>query len=176
MNTIRIGGGLIATLFALLLPVTGSGSVGVEYDKQADFSRYRTYAWTDGAVAPNERMQLRLQQAIERELDSQGLRKVDGTADLYILTHTATGTDTVINVDELGYSGYYWRQWAGEYPPTTSRYYVPVGTVMVEIFDKDSKERVWLGFAIEYFRGTPQKLDQLLDKVARKMFRYFPAR
>jgi hypothetical protein len=176
MKTAKIARGVAAALVALLLPAISWASVGVEYDKQIDFSRYRTYAWADGAVAPNERMQTHLQDAIERELDAQGLRKVDGTADLYILTHTATGIDTVVDVNELGYSGYYWRQWMGEYPPTTRTSYLPVGTVIVEIFDKDSKERVWLGFAVEYFRGRPQKIDQLLDKVAKRMFRDFPAR
>ena len=62
----------------------------------------------------------------------------------------------------------------GEYPPTTRTSYLPVGTVMVQMFDKRSKKRVWLGFAVEYFRGKPQKIDQLLDKVAKKMFRHFP--
>ncbi len=176
MNTAKIARGAAVALIALLLAAPLSANVGVEYDKQIDFSRYRTYAWAEGAVAPNERMQTHLQDAIDRELDAQGLRKVDGTADLYILTHTATGIDPVVDVNELGYSGFYWREWMGEYPPTTRSSYLPVGTVIVEIFDKDSKERVWLGFAVEYFRGKPQKLDQLLDKVAKKMFRHFPAR
>lgn len=176
MNTAKIVRGAAVALIALLLVAPLSANVGVEYDKQIDFSRYRTYAWAEGAVAPNERMKTHLQDAIDRELDAQGLRKVEGTADLYVLTHTATGIGTVVDVNELGYSGYYWRQWMGEYPPTTRSSYLPVGTVIVEIFDKNSKERVWLGFAVEYFRGKPQKLDQLLDKVAKKMFRHFPAR
>ena len=176
MKTAKIARGLAAASITLLLALPAAASVGVEYDKQLDFSRYRTYAWAEGAVAPNERMQTQLQGAIERELDAQGLQRVDGTADLYILTHTATGIDPVVDVNELGYSGFYWRQWMGEYPPTTPTSYLPVGTVVVEIFEKDKKERVWMGFAVEYFRGKPQKIDQLLEKVAKKMFRYFPAR
>ena len=175
MKTAKIAHGLSAACVALLLVVPASASVGVEYDKQVDFSRYRTYAWAAGAVAPNQRMLTQLQDAIGRELDAQGLRKVEGPADLYILTHTATGIGRVIGVNELGYSGYYWRQSGGEYPSTTPSCYLPVGTVMVEIFDRQ-EERVWLGFAVEYFRGKPQKVDQLLDKVAKKMFRDFPAR
>ena len=176
MKTAKIARGLSAACVVLLLALPASASVGVQYDKKLDFSRYRTYAWAEGAVAPDERIQTQLQSAIERELDAQGLRKVDGPADLYILTHTATGIDKVVDVNELGYSGYYWRQWMGEYPPTTRTSYLPVGTVMVQIFDKRSKECVWLGFAVEYFRGKPQKIDQLLDKVAKKMFQHFPAR
>ena len=175
METAKIARGLGAAVGVLLLVTTASASVGVEYDKQVDFSRYQTYAWADGTVAPNERMRTQLQGAIERELEAQGLRKVEGTADLYVLTHTATGINRVIDVDELGYSGFYWREWMGEYPPTTRTSYLPVGTVVVEIFDKDSRERVWFGFAVEYFRGKPHKIDRLLDKVAKKMFRYFPA-
>jgi hypothetical protein len=174
MKTAKIARSLPAAWVTLLLALPAAAGVGIEYDKQADFSRYRTYAWAEGTIAPNERMQTQLQSAIERELDAQGLRKVDGPADLYILTHTATGIDRVIDVNELGYSGYYWRQWMGEYPPTTRTSYLPVGTVMVQMFDKRSKKRVWLGFAVEYFRGKPQKIDQLLDKVAKKMFRHFP--
>lgn len=176
MKTAKIARGLTAAWITVLLTLPASASVGIQYDEQVDFSRYRTYAWAEGAVAPNKRMQTQLQGAIERELNAQGLNKVDGTADLYILTHTATGIDPVVDVNELGYSGFYWREWMGEYPPTTRTSYLPVGTVMVEIFDKRSKERVWLGFAVEYFRGKPQKIDRLLDKVAKKMFRHFPAR
>lgn len=174
MKTAKIARSLTAAWVTLLLALPAAASVGIEYDKQADFSRYRTYTWAEGTIAPNERMRTQLQSAIERELGAQGLRKVDGPADLYILTHTVTGIGKVIDVNELGYSGYYWRQWMGEYPPTTRTSYLPVGTVIVQIFDKRSKERVWLGFAVEYFRGKPQKIDQLLDKVAKKMFRHFP--
>jgi hypothetical protein len=175
MKIAKLARGLSTACVALLLVLPASASVGVEYDKQVDFSRYRTYAWAEGAVAPNQRMLTQLQSAIERELDAQGLRKVDGPADLYILAHTATGIGRVIDVNELGYSGYYWRQSGGEYPPTTPSSYLPVGTVMVEIFNRQ-KERVWLGFAVEYFRSKVQKVDRLLDKVAKKMFRDFPAR
>ena len=56
MKTAKIAcgrGALGAAVGALLVAASASASVGVEYDKQVDFSRYRTYTWADGTVAPN---------------------------------------------------------------------------------------------------------------------------
>ncbi len=80
----------------------------------------------------------------------------------------------MVNLDELGYSGFYWRRWEGVYPPTTQVYYLPVGTVTINLLDAESKERVWRGFAIEYLRGKPARTDRVVDSVMRKIFKRFP--
>lgn len=149
-------------------------SVGVHYDKRTDFGQYKTYAWAEGVPAPDLGMRARLQEAVERELAAQGLRKTGNVPDVYVTTHMATWQQRVINVDELGYSGFYWRRWEGSYPPTTQVYYLPIGTVTIELRDGASRERIWRGFAIDYLRGKAERTYKRVDTVTRKMFKRFP--
>lgn len=129
MNSVKAAFRLFTGLLGLALSYASMASVGVEYDKRTDFREYKTYAWAKGVPAPDPCMQARLQEAVERELASQGLRKTDSAPDVYVTTHTATWRQRVINVNELGYSGFYWRRWSGWYPPTTHVYYLPTSTV-----------------------------------------------
>ncbi len=164
----------VAALLGLVFSCSGMASVGVDYDKRTDFRRYKTYAWAKGVSAPDPQMQTRLQDAVEQELASRGLRKTGNLPDVYVTTHTTTWRQPVVNLDELGYSGFYWRRWEGVYPPTTQVYYLPVGTVTINLLDAESKERVWRGFAIEYLRGKPARTDRVVDSVMRKIFKRFP--
>lgn len=174
MNAAKATLRLVAGLLGLMLSCSGMAGVGVEYDKRTDFRQYETYAWTKGVPAPNSRMQASLQDAVERELAAQGLRKTGNVPDIYVTTHTATWRQRVVNVNELGYSGFYWRRAGGLYPPTTQVYYLPIGTVTVDLLDGHSRKRVWRGYAIDYLRGKPAHTDKLVDTLTKKMFKRFP--
>ncbi|MDX1489613.1 MAG: DUF4136 domain-containing protein [Acidiferrobacterales bacterium] len=174
MNITKAASRLIAGVFGLALSCVAMASVGVEYDKRTNFRHYKTYAWAKGAPAPDPQMQATLRDAVERELAAQGLRKTGNLPDVYVTTYIATWRQRVINVNELGYSGFYWRRWEGLYPPTTQVYYLPVGTVTIELLDGASRERIWRGFAIDYLRGRAERTYERVDTVTRKMFKRFP--
>lgn len=174
MNVTRATLRLSAGVFGSVLACAAMASVGVEYDKRTDFSQYKTYAWAKGVPAPDPRMQARLRDAVERELAAQGLRKTGNVPDVYVTTHTATWRQRVINVNELGYSGFYWRRSEGSYPSAVQVYYLPIDTVTIDLLDGESKERVWRAFAIDYLRGEPARTDKLVDSVTRKIFKRFP--
>jgi hypothetical protein len=174
MNIAKATSRLIAGVFGSVFACAGMASVGVEYDKRTDFGQYKTFAWAKGVPAPDPQMQARLQEAVDRELAAQGLRKTGNVPDVYVTTHMATWRQRVINVNELGYPGFYWRRWEGSYPPTTQVYYLPVGTVTIDLLDAESKERLWRGFAIDYLRGKAEKTYKRVDTVTRKMFKRFP--
>lgn len=174
MNVTRVTLRLSAGVFGSVLACAAMASVGVEYDKGTDFGQYKTYSWAKDVPAPDPRMQARLREAVERELAAQGLRKTGNVPDVYVTAHTTTWRQPVINVHELGYSGFYWHRWSGLYPPTTQVYYLPVGTVTIDLLDGESKERVWRAFAIGYLRGEPARTDKLVDSVTRKIFKRFP--
>lgn len=174
MNTAKAALRLLTALLGLMLACAAMASVGVEYDEGADFGQYKTFAWAKGMPAPDPGIQARLREAVERELAAQGLRKTAKVPDVYVTTRTTTWRQPLIFVNELGYSGFYWRRWERLYSPTKQRYYLPIGTVTIDLLDGESKQRVWRGFAIEYLRGKPARTDKLVDRVTRKIFKRFP--
>ena len=174
MKTTYVGSSLIVFLFVLSSLTPVRASVGVEYDKRDDFSKYKTYAWRQGTPTPDPLMQQQIQSAVERELESKGLTQVDHTPDLYVVTHTSTGLERRVDVNELGYSGFLWRRRGDRYPPTTQIYYIPTGTLRVDVLDSVSWKPVWQGLRIEYLRNSSEKNAKRIEKTVRKIFKKFP--
>jgi hypothetical protein len=53
---------------------------------------------------------------------------------------------------------------------------VPVGTLVLDIYDSGSHHLVWRGMAHDTLSDKPEKNAQKLDKAVDKMFRKFPPR
>ena len=60
--------------------------VELDYDKEVDFSAFKTYSWKDPAAAAKDpQMHTRIIWYVERELEKKGLRKApDGQGDLFV--------------------------------------------------------------------------------------------
>ena len=81
-----------ATLFLLLAATACAQKIQTGYDKSADFSQYKTYAWIPRATpATNPAMAAIIDQNIEYELNQKGLHKVDGNADLLVQSYGGAG-------------------------------------------------------------------------------------
>ncbi len=173
MKTSKLRASLIIFLLTFSASTFGLSSVGVEYDKRDDFSKYKTYAWRQGTPAPDPEMQHQIQNAIEHQLESKGLTKAESGPDLYVITHTLTEVERRIDVNQLGYSGFLWRRRGGWYPPTTRVYYIPLGTFRVDLVDRVSSKLVWRGLAIEYLSDDREKNRKRINKTARKIFKKF---
>lgn len=174
METKYVGSSLVVFLFVLfsLTPVTAN--VGVEYDKDGDFSKYETYAWWQGTPAPDSLRQQQIRNAIKRELESKGLTQVDHMPDLYVVTHTSTRLERRFDVNELGYSGFFWRLRGDYYPPTTQIYYVPTRPLRVDVLDRVSGKSVWRGFGVEYVPKSSEKNAKRIEETVKKIFKKFP--
>src|ERR1700757_1432334 len=80
------------SLFSLLFLLLGAGSplaqdVRYNFDKQADFTKFKTYKFValKDAAPLNDLVDKQIKSAIESQLSQKGLTKVDGDdADLYI--------------------------------------------------------------------------------------------
>src|SRR5438105_8750006 len=79
MHAARIRG----TLFIILsLCSAVAAKVTVDWDKQASFTGYKTYAWQKGTPAKNPLMDQRIVDAIDKQLSSlKGLQKVESEKD-----------------------------------------------------------------------------------------------
>jgi hypothetical protein len=138
-----------ATLFLLPGASAWAQKIKTGYDKSADFSQYKTYAWIPRATpATNRVLAAIIDHDIEYELNEKGLRKVDGNADLLVQSYGGSGEVVGGYAAEPGYTGTggyampSTTMWGGTLPATP----VPQimhGTITVDLVDARQKELVW---------------------------------
>jgi hypothetical protein len=146
--------------------------VAVDYDESVTFSKYKTYMWIRGPAANDPLMKKRIKDAVDAALSSKGLVMVDHDADLGVAAHMATREKRTI---ERFYEG--WGPWAWRWGPGVVRTEVntyPVGTIVVDLFDAQTKQLVWRGVARDVLADDPQKNTKKLHKAVEKMFGKFP--
>jgi len=90
----------LAFLAVALFLLGASGAAGqdvrYDFDKDKDFSKYKTYKWVaiKGADQTDELTSKKITSAIDAELATKGMTKTDAdTADLYVGYQTAIGQE-----------------------------------------------------------------------------------
>jgi hypothetical protein len=170
----------IQILFGLVMIVALDGvaawaqKVNVDWDKSANFHGYTTYAWTQGTPAKNQLMDQRIVAAVDRELAAKGLQKAaEGTSpSLLVAYNAAVTTETQLNTTNMG--GYGWGYGWGGGTSTTTVQKIPVGELVVDIGDPNTKKMLWQGTATDTVNDNPEKTANKIDKAVGKMFKKFP--
>ncbi len=159
-----------------LLPAYGTAfaqKITTDWDQDADFAKYQTYAWSEGAPAPNPIMDQRIVTAIESELAAQGIEKVDSNPDLYVSYYASAKEDKHYYSDSFGYG--YGRRWGGGMGTTTTREVTTVkGTLMVDIWDAKEKMLIWRGTSTDTVTDNPEKNSKKVHKSMEKLFQKYP--
>ena len=91
-----------AVLFAalVLVPAAHAQSVKADYDKRADFSKYKTFAFKKGTDAPTPFAQERIVNAIASQLKARGMSQSE-TADILVYTHVQLSTEQRVDTSYL---------------------------------------------------------------------------
>jgi hypothetical protein len=176
------------TIVLLLLGAHSSFAQDVRYDfdKDKDFSKYKTYKWVPikGADLPDDLSAKQITSAIDAELAKKGLTKTDSdNADLYIGYQTAVGTEkqfTSYNTG-WGYGPGWGRGWYGYGGMATTTTYgststIYVGQLDLSIYDAAQKELVWRGTATKTLdpKAKPEKKQKNITKAVEKLLKNFP--
>jgi hypothetical protein len=183
---------LASVLLAVVLLMFGVVGVVVaqdvryDFDKNQDFSKYKTYKWVPikGADQPDELTSKKVTAAIDAELATKGLTKTDAdTADLYIGFQTAIGTEkqfTSYNTG-WGYGGGWGGGWYGHGGMATSTTYSSTSTVYIgqldlSIYDPAQKQMVWRGNVSKTLdpKAKPEKKEKNIGKAVNKLLKNFP--
>jgi hypothetical protein len=180
--------------FVLLAVVSLTlGAVGVaaqdvryDFDKDQDFSKYKTYKWVPikGADQPDDLTAKQITGAIDEVLARKGLTKTDSdTADLYIGYQTAIGTEKQYTSYNTGWGhgpgwGGGWYGYGGMSTTTTygSTSTVYVGQLDLSMYDSTQKELVWRGVATKTLdpKAKPDKKQKNITKAVEKLLKNFP--
>jgi len=167
-----------AVLCSLVTAVTAfARSVNVDFDKDTDFSKFKTFAFAEGTPTPVTLTNQRIERDIEAQLEKKGLTRVEGAADLTVVFHCAVTHKTELNTTSLGGWGWGpgWRRWGGSGTAITQVERIPVGTLIVDIGDSADKRYVWRGTASKTISSRPDKNSKSIDSEVKKMFEKFPA-
>ena len=89
------------SLALLLMMATSalSQDVRYNYDKDTDFSRFKTYKWVaiKDAQKPDDITDKQIKESIDAQLSTKGLSKTDGgNADLYVAYQVAMTTSVLL--------------------------------------------------------------------------------
>ena len=178
--------GILATAAILLFVVAGAANaqkVYIDYDKQADLKKYKTFAMaTTGQDDLSQTSPLAHQHIFDKlrqEIAEGGkLTETKDNPDLYVTYHVTAKEETSVSTSGYGYGygpgwggGYYWGGggWMGS---TTTVNTYTVGTLLFDVYDAKTKQAVWRGIASATVPSNPQKgikkIDKAIDKLADK--------
>jgi hypothetical protein len=158
-----------------------------DYDKQTDFSLYKTYSvlpWNPQvSTSIQESPKAKLYQALRNEMDKRGYTYVEKDGDLTVglsvlieekIEYRADGTVNYnVGYGYYGYGGY----GVGYSTPTTIREYdYNEGTIIVDMFDEKQKQMIWQGYGQDRLDDVPHKNEQKIDTYMRNIFYKFPGK
>jgi hypothetical protein len=175
-------------LVALLLAGASASfaqDVRYNFDKQANFSGFKTYRWVPikGAQAPNELVDGQIKAAIDSELHTKGLSRVEtDNADLYIGYQVAVNQEkeyTTFNTGwgyGPGWGGAGWYGGGGTTMTTGTTSTIYIGQLAVDMYSSSGKALVWRGNASKTIdtNAKPEKQQKNLAKAVKKLFKNYP--
>jgi len=168
-----------ASVLAILLlaaTVAVAQDVKTDFDHTANFSRYKTFMWIKQPNPGNPLMKQRIIDAVNAQLQVRELREVSSNADLGVSANVATQERHTLQSFYDDFPGWGWRHFWGPGPGSVTTYVdtYEVGTLVVDLFDTQSKRVVWWGTATDTVSSKPEKNTKKLDKSVEKMFKDFP--
>ena len=181
---------LLKTLafLTLLIVVTSCSSVRVatDYDKNADFGTYKTFAFFKTGIDKAEISDLdkrRILRAIEAEMLSKGFTKSDNP-DILVSLFTKSQQRVDVYNNSWGYGGWGWGGWGpwgglgpgwgwGWNQPNVST--TTEGVLYIDLIDAKKKELVWQGMGTGYLsRNMDEKEERIKEFVSKIMEKYPP--
>ena len=166
---------LIPLLIALMGCVTVK--VNYDYDNQADFSKFKTYAFSENTMKmPIDQLNRdRLIQATEKELTAKGFTKSDNPdviVDLHLKAEqvqTATATST-------GYGPWGYRYGGGFSTTQVSYDQYTEGTLFITLVDKASEKIVWQGTGTKTIEegASPQEREENINYAVQHIMMNYP--
>lgn len=171
-------------LIALLMVVTSCSSVRVaaDYDKEAKFSEYNTFAFFKTGIDKAEISDLdkrRILRAIEAELLAKGYTKSE-KPDLLVSLFTKSQQRVDVYNNSWGYGAWGWGGWGGFGPAWGWGWNQPnvststQGTLYVDLIDTDKKELVWQGMGTGYLSKNMEKKEARIKEFVSKIMEKYP--
>jgi hypothetical protein len=179
MNSVlRIASALLTGL--LLCTAIQAQKTTAAFDPTANFSTYKTFSFDKGG-ARNPFVNKMIIAAVERELTSRGLTRVDANPDLLVVYLAASGFNVQVasvpfyHVVNPAYSGLV-------VGGARTMWDVTTGTMVIDLFDKKADRIVFRGTAKAVLQRAPstdaaadaKTVSKIVKKSIAKIFKKYP--
>ena len=169
---------------ALLLGATAlhGQQVTTDFDHHAQFDNYHTFSFAK-VQTDDPLYQQRLRDDISQDLQSHGLQLVPSGGDLAITAIGGVHNQQQYNTFYDGLGGGFGRRgwgggfgggWGGDGISSTSVDQIPVGTLLVDLYDTNTHNLVFRGRAMADMSNKSDKNVKLVQKSVDKMFNHYP--
>jgi hypothetical protein len=177
---------VVPVLFILFLTSCASVNVLSDYDRQTDFTAYKSYAFYKTGIDRAQISDLdkkRILRAIETEMDSLGFVKSE-EPDLLVSIFTNERVEVDVYGPAWGYGwGWGWG-WPGYYNPYFwgPGYYGnnvstrTEGSLYIDLIDAEKKELVWQGRGVGTLNNAKniEKKEKRIREFVSQIMRQFP--
>ena len=171
---------LIPVLF--LFVACSSVKVACDYDKQADFTKYKTYSISEETMkmGVNQLNRDRIISAVENEMAAKGFTKAENgdiILDIRIKGEEVQTATATTSGGPYGY-GYYGRWgYGGGFSTTTVNYdkYIE-GTMFITMIDKATEKIVWQGTGTKTIdeSASAKKREDNINYAVKQIFTNYP--
>jgi hypothetical protein len=161
--------------------------IHVVYDKQLNFSQFKTFAWAPHGAVAHPMLAANIVGAIEDELKQRGLQKVEINANpgLIIQVYGSIDQDSTLYSNDPLYNA------TGGIPPFDPSFSGPMltgmygnttvtihkGQLVVDLLDAANKKLVWRGMSQQNLAAhNPNKLVSQVNTAISKMFKQYPGK
>jgi hypothetical protein len=150
-------------------------TVTFDYDRAADFSKFKTYTWVRGTNLDDQLNHARIVRAVDAQLASRGFvrSETSATADVLVAYHASFDKNLQINGFSSGWGGY---RFGGNRSGTANVEEILVGTLAVDVVDARTKTIVWRAMATKEVdvKANPDRREKNINRAAEKLFKSYP--
>ena len=158
-------------MFFVLTAASFAQQVKTDYDRSVNFDQYKTYSWQK-VNTKNPLWVDRIKSAVDAALTAKGWTQVPSDGNISLVAMETTKNQQTLNTFYNGFGGG-WR-WGGFGNATTTVDNYKVGTLVLDMFDTQTKQLVWRGSASDTLSNKTDKNIKNLDKGVQKMLKQFP--
>jgi hypothetical protein len=166
---------VLAGMMFLLTDKSSAQHVKSDYDHRANFAEFKTYSW-DCVKTQDSSSVDRIKAALERVLTRKGWARVDSGGRVSIVAIEITQDQETLDTfyDSLETPWGWRRVGARGFRGTAKTTKYPTGTLVVDLFDVNTKQLLWRSSSSGAFSSRSQDNGSTLDRDIDKMFRWFP--
>jgi NADPH:quinone reductase-like Zn-dependent oxidoreductase len=159
-----------ALLICLASSLALAQQVSVNYDHNASFSQYHTYAWgsNNKNQIQNSILAQVAQQDIEAAMQQKGLQKVQESQNPDLVLAASGGER-----EQTSYNAWGMRGIGGGMGGISPQENVEA-TMVVSLYDVKQKSLVWRGIAQNTLNNNGNKNQEMVQKAVSKMFKQWP--
>jgi len=166
----------VLVFVAVFMTSCSSVRVASDYDQEANFSQYKTFAFFKPGIDQAEISDLdkrRILRAIENEMLAKGFTKSE-EPDLLVSIFTKTKENINIYQNNMyGYYGWGWNPWYWGVGPNTVNT-TSEGTLYLDLIDAKSKQLVWQGMGTAALAKEVNKKQERINEIVQKILEKYP--